>query len=363
MKMILIGALLCALTIPAFSDSKPTAEEIYAKYIQARGGQAKFDAVNTLIERGTYSENGQSFPAVQAKMRPYYRLVGDPDQPLKDGGEGYDGSAWEYYSDPGIVLRVVSDAAAALRHNSYIFGLLVDYKRQGSTITLIGTEKIKGRLAYNLRVHLRDNFEEDEFIDAESWLLVASRKVAKVHAFGNEVTSETLYSDYKPVEGILFPFLTRETDLKTGKELNRFVTSSYILNQRIDAAKFSPPDFAHTPLQSVMEKLYEQRDDPIAVTWTYADFRSAYEGVETDEAMRIIGYQMLKMKAYSSAIALLEANVRDYPQSSMAAFSLGRAYHYAGEDSKARTEYERALKLDPKNAKASDGLAELGRSR
>jgi hypothetical protein len=341
-------------------QAAPMAEEVYARYIEARGGQAKLDAIQSIIERGTYSEGTYSGSAVQVHMRPYYRLVGDPDDKIfADGAEGYDGSAWEYYPDPGIVLRVVSSAAAALRHNSYVFGLLIDYKAQGSLITLLGTEDIAGRKAYNLRVRLMDGFEEDEFIDAETWLLVATRKVAKVHAFGSEVASQTRISDYRPVEGVLFPFLSAEVDVKTGKELNRFQTKRFELNRKLDPKDFSPPNPPRTPEQSLIESLFAQRDDSQAVMWTLFDFRRAHPGVSSDAAVEVAGYQILKMGQLVTALALLEENTRQYAQSSGAAFGLGRAYRTSGDDIKARAEFERALKLDPKNKRAQDALQSL----
>src|SRR5271167_363269 len=227
-----------------------------------------------------------------------------------DGAEGYDGSAWEYYPDPGIVLRVVSSAAAALRHNSYIFGLLVDYKTQGSLINVLGTEDVAGGKAYSLRVHLMDGFEEDEFIDARPWLLVATRKVAKVHAFGSEVASQTRISDYRPVGGVLFHFLNAEVDIKTGKELNRFETTRLELNRKLDPKDFSPPNPLRTPEQSLIESLFAQRDDPQAVMWTLVDFRRAHPDASTDAAVEVAGYQILKMGQRLHSLGKTRANIR-----------------------------------------------------
>ena len=167
-----------------------TAEGIIARYVEARGGAQAIRQIRTLIYRGTYHEGKHVSPhASMAKMRPFYKLVGDPEHPGTDFAEGYDGSAWEYYGDPGIVVRTVGAAAAAARHGLWIDGLLVDYREKGSTIELRGIEKIGGREAYWLRVRMRDGFEEDEFIDRETWMPTASRKVAPVHAFGRAVAS------------------------------------------------------------------------------------------------------------------------------------------------------------------------------
>ncbi|MFI5120752.1 MAG: tetratricopeptide repeat protein [Thermoanaerobaculia bacterium] len=70
----------------------------------------------------------------------------------------------------------------------------------------------------------------------------------------------------------------------------------------------------------------------------------------------MIGYQILKMGDVEPAIALLEANARDHPGSSGAAFGLGRALSTAGRSAEARTAFMRALALDPGNKRARAAL-------
>jgi len=195
----------------------PSAEHVIAAHDRALGGRAALDSVQSLIIRGRYSEGDFSIDAVQAKMRPYYRLVGDPGKPVMGFAEGYDGSAWEYYEKPGIVLRTVGAAAAASRHGLPILGPLVDHKAQGFTITVCGVEKVAGHRAYRLRVHMPDGYEEDQLIDTKTFLPVASRKVAEIHAFGEEVATETRFSNFHRVAGVPFPFLAQEVEIATGK--------------------------------------------------------------------------------------------------------------------------------------------------
>jgi tetratricopeptide (TPR) repeat protein len=105
------------------------------------------------------------------------------------------------------------------------------------------------------------------------------------------------------------------------------------------------------------------RDDADAVQWTYHDFRNAYPETNTEAAMEVIGYQSLKMGSFASAVALLEHNRRDYPQSADAAFGLGRAYKMAGRKPEAKAEFERALSIDPKHQRARGALADIGADR
>jgi len=337
----------------------PSADTIAANYVRAIGGQGACDAIRNVVIRGSYSEAGQSMSAVVARMRPFYILVGDPLKRSADFEEGYDGSAWEFYGDPGIVLRTVGPASAASRHGLYILGDLVDTRKQGSTLTLIGLGKIAGHDAYQLRVRMMDGFEQDEFVDAKTWLLLATRKVAKVHAFGADIASETRFSDYRRVGGVLFAFRNDETEIATGKVLNSFQAATIEVNQDLDPSMFSPPQLNRTPLQMLMDELFQEREDVQAVLWTYHGFRTAYPNTDTDAALEVIGYQILKMGDPQSAIALLQQNAADYPKSSGAAFGLGRAYAAAGRAAEAKRAFERALSLDPGDERAQQGLDQL----
>jgi Tetratricopeptide repeat len=357
----LVVAILSAAVANA-APTLPTSDEIVGHYIKAIGGQAACDAIQSVLIRGTYTEHGEKSPAQLARMRPFYKLVGDPLKRSSEFEEGYDGSAWEFYGDPGIVLRTVGPASAAARHGFYTLGNLVDYRKQGSTLTLIGIAKIDGHDAYQLRVRMMDGFEQDEFVDTTTWLIVADRKVAKVHAFGADVASETRWSDYHRVNGVLFAFRNVEAEIKSGKQLNEFQAETMDVNLPLDPSMFAPPALNRTPVQHLMDQLFLEREEMDAALWTCYGFRTAYAQVDTDIPMQVIGYQILKMGDKSSAVALLERNAADYPTSSSAAFGLGRAYRTVGRMDDAKREFERALSLDPNNNRAKSALSELSQT-
>jgi len=107
--------------------------------------------------------------------------------------------------------------------------------------------------------------------------------------------------------------------IATGKELNRFRTDRFEVNQSLDISMFSPPQIRRTPLQRLMDQIFQERDDADAVEWTYHDFRNAYPKIDTEAAMEVVAYQSLKMGSTAAAIQLLERNRGDYPNSAAAA--------------------------------------------
>jgi tetratricopeptide (TPR) repeat protein len=298
-----------------------TVEEIVARHIEAHGGQQKIAAIHSIVFRLSYREGDFVMPdGYMAKMRPYYKTLGDPKNLKVDVNEGFDGSAWEYYSDPGVVLRTVGAAAAATRHGTELIDSLADAGMLGARIELAGEEPFASKPAYKLHVILADGFEKDLFVDKQLFLSLGDRRAAPVHAFGAAVQSENRFGDYRPVNGVLFPFTIEEVEIATGKELNSVTMQSITENEDFALSHFSPPQFY---------------------------------GVE------FIGYQMVKMGDFRGAIELLIANAADYPKSASAQYALGQAYKAAGDAANARASFQKALEIDPNFKKASDGLNAL----
>jgi len=350
-------ALLMSFGVASTGQEKLSVEQIIEHHIQALGGQQKIDTIHAIVYHLTYREGTFVMPhGYMAKMRPYYKTLGDPKNLKVDVNEGYDGSAWEYYSDPGVVLRTVGAAAAATRHGTELIDSLADAKALGAHVELAGAEAFAGRPAYKLHVTLADGFEKDLFVDSQSFLIAGDRRAAPVHAFGAAVRSENRFGDYRAVNGVLFPFTVQEVEIATDKELNSVTFQSITVNEKFEASYFGPPQYNRTSLQQMLEQLYMERSDSLSVLWTYRGFRAANPLIDTREGVEFIGYQMAKMGDLNGAIELLKANAADYPKSASAQYGLGRAYKVAGDVQNARASFQKALEIDPSFKKAKDGL-------
>jgi tetratricopeptide (TPR) repeat protein len=74
-----------------------------------------------------------------------------------------------------------------------------------------------------------------------------------------------------------------------------------------------------------------------------------------------LGEELLGSGRPEAARALLELNAESFPDSGWLQHLLGEAYLATGERDKARTAFERALEIDPRNAMAKKKLEELAR--
>jgi hypothetical protein len=354
--MILVFALAWSIAATALGSAAPSAAQIAERHVTAIGGLDRVHALRSISYSGVYRESGVSLAASQTFMRPYYEVVDPHLQPAIK--EGFDGRPWEYYAAFGVVLRTAGAPGMATTHASEFDDSLVDYAAKGERIALNGETSIEGRPSFDVLVTLRDGFQKHLYVDERTYLIAATRQTAKVHAFGERVTSQSVNGGYRRIAGVLLPTWSREVALATGRELNRLTWTHIAVNLQLPVSMFSPPRFVRSPLSALLEDLYAHRDDTSHVSRRYDAFRRHNPSVKTEAGIEFIGYQILKTGVVASAVALLAANVRDYPRSADAQFGVGRAYRVAGQERFALAAFRRALQLRPGDVRARAALGQ-----
>jgi tetratricopeptide (TPR) repeat protein len=71
-----------------------------------------------------------------------------------------------------------------------------------------------------------------------------------------------------------------------------------------------------------------------------------------ENELNTLGYQLIRAKKFKEAIRIFGLNIEAYPQSSNVYDSLGEAYMDDGDKPQAITNYEKSVKLNPKNRNA-----------
>jgi hypothetical protein len=342
------------------APAEPFVDGLVARHVAALGGAERLQAIRSRIERGRYREGTFEIATYAAYRRPFYRVIGEPANALTEIHEAYDGSAWEYYPDPGIVVRTVGPAAAASRHGAAFDDPLVDYALHGTAIADGGDVTIDGHASRLLHVTLADGFTEDVYVDRASEMIVAMERTVPMHAFGERLRTHNELSDYRPEGGVLYPHRFREIDTATGRLLTESTVGTIEINPDLPLASFSPPAWERTPLQTMVQRIYDEREEPVAVMATYRDFRAAYPlGAAEADAVDFVGYQCLKMGHAETAVTLLSANVSAFPKSARAHYGLGRALKEQGKNEPAAAEFRAALAIDPAYARARTALDQL----
>ena len=219
-----------------------TADEIINKYIDARGGKEKLNAVKVLYMEGSRQMMGSEIPVkvtvVQGKLfRTDFEFGGSSGYSIVTPTQG-----WSYVPMRSqSVDQIPADALKGMQGQLDIAGPLVDYAAKGNKVELQGKETVDGKEAYKIKLTTAAGRDIIYYIDTNTNLLIQSKATAApMGRNANAVPQEiiTNYSDYKSIDGVLFP----QTIANPGSGMQGGSTTfdTIVINKTISEDQFKP---------------------------------------------------------------------------------------------------------------------------
>lgn len=219
---------------------------VVARHVEARGGADAIGGVETFesdlrIEEPTFAVDGRYVATRDGRMRIDVSMDG-----TRVFTEALDhGRSWSWSPDEGV-REGSPQGSAALRHGIEfpfkLFGLH-EMAGRGHRLELQGREVIDGIDYHVLRLTLDDGFEVTYYVHPESWLIERERTRRALHVDVDPTPEwiETVYSDYRPVGGVLYPYKQVERQVTTGKVLSSGTIRDIRINPPLAADRFAPP--------------------------------------------------------------------------------------------------------------------------
>jgi|ERR1700722_195735 outer membrane lipoprotein-sorting protein len=224
----------------AQDDAPLSADQIVQKHVEALGGAAKLNAIQSLVVTGTASILGQTEAPITIQVkRPNMMRLEITFQGRKIV-QAFDGvTAWTVNPMIGSEPKQSSeeDTRAAQESSDFIGGNLVDYKSKGNSVDLVDKEEIDGVAVYKLKITKKGGSIEYDYLDAKSFLPVKTE--GKRTQLGQEILYESKIASYKPVGGVLMPF--RVTQLVNGRLAMEISIEKMDANIPLDEAVFKMP--------------------------------------------------------------------------------------------------------------------------
>jgi hypothetical protein len=217
------------------------ADEIVNKYINAIGGLEKIKAINTIKMTGKVTAGSMDIPFSEICKRPQMVIMESTIQGMTmkqvyDGTQGWTINPFMGKKDPDLMSK---DAEKAIQRNADFEGQLINYKDKGSKIELIGKEDLEGSQVYNIKLTDKNNDITNYYIDADSYLVVKQNDKLKFDT--KEISSESMLSNYKQVDGVLFPFSIQSKSPDNPMGDAKIVVDSIQTNIPIDDSIFKMP--------------------------------------------------------------------------------------------------------------------------
>jgi len=231
-KLLTAASALVACLVVTASAYAQTADEVIAKNIAAKGGEAKLRAVQTLRQTGTISLQGQTAQLTTVAKRPNLSrqeisIMGTTITMAFDGVK-----AWMINPMVGPdPIEMPAEQAEMIKDQADIDGPLMDYKAKGSTVELVGVEDVGGRKAFHLRITRKGLPPTELFIDSQNYLDV--KAVTSVPGTG---TMELAFSDYRSVDGMMVPFSVKSS--AAGMTISELKLDSVAFNVPLPADAF-----------------------------------------------------------------------------------------------------------------------------
>jgi photosystem II stability/assembly factor-like uncharacterized protein len=228
----------------ASASRAATVDEILAKNLSARGGEAKLREIKTLRLTGrvVFGGRGRSIEAPwgQVHKRPgmvrsEITLQGLTQIAAFDGREAWTISPFQGRMD---AEKATDDDARSSAQQAELEGPLVGWRDKGHRIEYLGTEDTDGTPAIKLRVNRSDGDIQYVYLDPDSFLEVRITTVHKRR--GVERITETDYGSYHQVGGVWLPFAI-ESGSQGGPRNNRILVERAELNVAAEDSWFRFP--------------------------------------------------------------------------------------------------------------------------
>lgn len=216
MRVRLLLSLLLISVFPSVATAQ-TAEEIIEKNLAARGGADKLAAIHsmmvTTVEEANWGGRGSSALSIMRpdRMRFYYEWRGSPKAKPITEVWAFDGEvAWWADQRKGLQapIKMTGDDLRKIREiaTSQFAESLSELKANGKTVELVGKDAVNGTQSYKIRFTNHGEVRY-AYYDPQSFLIM--RYDAVSHRKNNEVLLGVAVSDYRSVNGILFPHTFR----------------------------------------------------------------------------------------------------------------------------------------------------------
>ncbi len=218
---------------PEFSKPIPegvTASSVMASYIEAIGGKAAVESVQTMLFNAEVTIEGAPFKptAVIKSMAP-----NKSSMEMSIAGMGtimkqkFDGTTG--YAEQQGMKQPMSEEDVAEQASQK--GLFPEAHYTADEIELMSLSDLEGTDVYKIKV--KGVSESFRYYDANSGLLL--REEATEEAQGQSVTTITVHSDYRAVDGVMIPFGRKIT---AGPQVFGFNASEVVVNSGVTEADF-----------------------------------------------------------------------------------------------------------------------------
>jgi hypothetical protein len=200
-----------------------TVDYLISMNLKAMGGKRNMEKIKTVVRI-----RGSANMVTVARLNPYGSLIIQVDTitwKVRFSEGRNDNTAWEQVShDSGRKIITGGPDSALWASAQNPTGHRVPLYRSrsaGHTIEYMGREKIESINYFKILVTLSRGQESFYYINPETFLIERNRSFRRHHAYEEkEKAIETVWKDFRKVNGVMVAFIEIEQDINTGERLS-----------------------------------------------------------------------------------------------------------------------------------------------
>jgi hypothetical protein len=233
-----LGGLLLAAVVWGQPPALPDAAQILDRSIEVTGGRAAYERIHSRVTFGSLE-----LPAmgIKAKLTTYAAApsflysVGESEAigKLESGGNGE--ILWDVTAMTGPRVKTGGEKAAAAREAR--FNNVLFWREMYKEVQTTGIDTVASRPCYKLVLTPTEGEPETNYYDCETNLLQRADQVVVTEM--GRVSIQSFFSNYRPVDGLLIPFKSRQ--ILMGMQEMVFATDSVAQNVEIPPERFALP--------------------------------------------------------------------------------------------------------------------------
>ena len=220
-----------------------TLDQLIDRNVQALGGRAAIETVQSIKLALHIADPDFEVDAMYYAARPGRMRIDITAGGKRVYVEAFNGSrAWQW-KEKGEPVEESKTATGALRHGIELPGKLFglhEVQGRGNELALVGRESVDDIDYYVLRLTFSDGMNTTLYLDPKTWLITRRRDVRPLHPDldPTPTTIETKMTDFRKVDNLVFSFASTDTDLKTGKVLEKVTVREITLNPPVPEGFF-----------------------------------------------------------------------------------------------------------------------------
>lgn len=223
---------------PSAEGKLPSGKDVLEKYLEKTGGRETYGKITSRVSTGKLEIKAAGISAAVTIAQGgdgKFRVTTD----IKGMGvqeQGFDGTtAWE--TSPMAGPRILTGEEREDLLGEVPLNSELKFAENFTSIETVGEETVGDKPAYKVLLKTKSGSESTRWYDKTSGLLVKTAQVSK--SAQGEIKIESYPGDWRPVDGVLMPFATKQ--VAAGQEYTLTV-EKVEQNQAIAPERFTAPE-------------------------------------------------------------------------------------------------------------------------